>query len=102
MQTAKTKDIKLSKKKTYDEKENDIHKNRIKLLSEYVELEKTNPEVFDNVNINFKNLLFAYQQPNPRDYFYLKVFGKTYSQKAAKTLWLMSKIIQTKIRMLKL
>ena len=78
---AKAKDIKLSKKKTYEEKENDIHKNRIKLLSEYVELEKTNPEVFDNVNINFKNLLFAYQQPNPRDYFYLKVFGKTYSQK---------------------
>ena len=80
---AKAKDIKLSKKKTYEEKENDVHKNRIKLLSEYVELEKTNPEVFDNVNINFKNLLFAYQQPNPRDYFYLKVFGKTYSQKAA-------------------
>ena len=80
---AKAKDIKLSKKKTYEEKENDIHKNRIKLLSEYVELEKTNPEVFDNVNINFKNLLFAYQQPNPRDYFYFKVFGKSYSQKAA-------------------
>ena len=85
LQTLKvSKDIKLSKKKTYEEKENDIHKNRIKLLSEYVELEKTNPEVFDNVNINFKNLLFAYQQPNPRDYFYLKVFGKTYSQKACR------------------
>lgn len=79
--SAKEKDMALSKKKFDVEKENDIHINRIKLLKEYVELEAQSPEVFDDVNINFKNLLFAYEQPNPRDYFYYKVFGKSYSQK---------------------
>jgi len=79
--SAKEKDMALSKKKFDVEKENDIHINRIKLLKEYVELEAQSPEVFNDVNINFKNLLFAYEQPNPRDYFYFKVFGKSYSQK---------------------
>src|SRR5210317_226930 len=79
--SAKEKDMALSKKKFDVEKENDIHINRIKLLKEYVELEAQSPEVFNDVNINFKNLLFAYEQPNPRDYFYYKVFGKSYSQK---------------------
>jgi len=60
--------------------DNKVHTNRIKLLKEYIELEKTMPEVFDDVNINFKNLLFSYEQPNPRDFFYKKVFGKTFEQ----------------------
>jgi hypothetical protein len=31
----------------------------------------------------FDNLILAYQAPNPRDHFYLKVFGKTYAEQKA-------------------
>ena len=30
---------------------------------------------------NFENLLHAWSQPNPKDYFYFKVFGKTFAEK---------------------
>ena len=36
------------------------------------------------VDINFDNLLLAYQSANPRDWFYMKVFGMTYAQKMRK------------------
>ena len=78
---AKQKDIALSKKKLLSDKENDIHKNRIKTLQEYIELENQSPEVFDDVNINFQNLLVMYQSKNPRDMFYKKVFNKSYAEK---------------------
>ena len=34
----------------------------------------------EDVDINFENLLHAYTQPNPRDYFYMKVFKKPYAE----------------------
>ena len=80
---SKAKDIKLSKKKTYEEKENDIHKNKIKLLSEYVELEKAIlKSLIMSISIS-KIYCLHINNTNPRDYFYLKVFGKAYSQKAS-------------------
>ena len=33
------------------------------------------------VDVNFENLLEAWSAPNPRDHFYMKVFGKTYAEK---------------------
>ena len=33
------------------------------------------------LRINFDNLLKAYESPNPRDHFYMSVFGKTYAEK---------------------
>ena len=72
---AKEKDIKLGKGD-----DNKVHTNRIKLLKEYIKLEAEMPEVFSDVSVNFKNLLFSYEQPNPRDYFYKKVFGKSFEQ----------------------
>jgi len=68
---AKDKDIKLGKGN-----DNKNHTNRIKFLKEMIELEKQSPEVFENVDVNFNNLLLAYQSPNPRDHFYKVVFGK--------------------------
>ena len=65
------KDIKLGKGN-----DNKNHTNRIKFLKEMIELEKQSPEVFENVDVNFNNLLLAYQSPNPRDHFYKVVFGK--------------------------
>ena len=46
---AKQKDIKLSKLDTLDEKENDVYKNRIKFLKEHIELKKTNPEYYSEL-----------------------------------------------------
>ena len=57
------------------------YKHRIAMLKDFVDLKKSNPQSLDNVDINFENLHHAYIQTNPRDYFYMKVFGKTYEQK---------------------
>ena len=55
--------------------------NRIKFFKDHIELRKTNPEYYDGLDINFTNLLEAWSAPNPRDHFYMKVFGKTYADK---------------------
>jgi len=73
---AKAKDTKLGKGD-----DNKVHKHRIAMLKDFIDLKKSNPESLENVDINFENLHHAYIQTNPRDYFYFKVFGKTYEQK---------------------
>jgi hypothetical protein len=80
---AKAEDTKLSKKKTLDERENDYFTNRIKFLKEHIALKKSNPDYYEFLDINFDNLLKAYETESPRDTFYMTVFGKTYSQKRA-------------------
>lgn len=80
---AKKEDIKLSKKKTEEEKENHIYTNRIKFFKDHIELKKKHPEYYNNVDVNFEALLNLYQTPNPRDAFYMSVFGMTYNQKKA-------------------
>lgn len=72
---AKEKDIKLGKGN-----DNKVHSNRVKFLKEMIELEAKMPEVFENVNINFKRLLIAYESPNPREHFYKSVFGKSFAE----------------------
>jgi len=79
---AKQKDIKLSKKKTLDEKENDIHTNRLQFCKEHKELNEKDPGLYD-CNINWEGLIKAYSDPNPRDYFYKSVFGRTYAEQVA-------------------
>ena len=80
---AKEKDIKLSKKKSDFEKVNDVHTNRIQFFKDHIELKNKNPQYYENVDINFDKLLEVYETPNPRDTFYLRVFGLTYAQKKA-------------------
>ena len=75
-EVAKSKDLK-GKKEKYD--------NRIQFFKDHIELRKNHPEYYDGVDVNFTNLLEAYSAPNPRDHFYLKVFGKTYAEKMAET-----------------
>ena len=36
--------------------------------------------MYRNLDINFDNLIIAYQSPVPVDYFYKKVFGKTLAE----------------------
>ena len=75
-EVAKSKDLK-GKKEKYD--------NRIQFFKDHIELRKNHPEYYDDVDINFTNLLEAWSAPNPRDHFYLKVFGKTFAEKMAES-----------------
>ena len=72
-----TKKDQSGKKEKYD--------NRIQFFKDHTELRKTNPQYYDGVDINFTNLLEAWSAPNPRDHFYMKVFGKTYAEKMAES-----------------
>ena len=75
--TATIKDQK-GKKEKYD--------NRIKFLKEMKELKKDNPSVMRDISINqkqFNNLINCWSAPNPRDAFYMSVFGRTYADQKA-------------------
>ena len=85
-EVAKNKDIALSKLDTLEEKENDVYKNRIQFLKEHIELKKTNPSYYSDVDINFDNLLSAYLTTDPRETFYQKVFGKSYAEVRADSI----------------
>ena len=78
---AKQKDIKLSKKKSLFDKENDKFTNRIQFFKDHIELKKTNPEYYSGLDINFDKLLEAWSSPSPIDHFYQSVFGMSYAEK---------------------
>lgn len=79
---AKQKDIELSDKKTPEEKENDIHTNRLQFCKDHKELNEKDPGLYD-VDIKWDSLITAYSSPNPRDHFYKSVFGRTYAEQMA-------------------
>ena len=78
---AKDADIKLSKKKTLEQRENDIYKNRIQFFYDHIELKNKHPEYYELVDVKFEPLLKLYETENPRDAFYMAFFGMTYAQK---------------------
>jgi len=75
---AQVKDIKLSKR-------GDRYDNRIQFFKDHVALESKHPEYYKDVDIKFDRLLTAYQSPNPRDHFYMSIFGKTYAEKMSES-----------------
>ena len=83
---AKEKDIKLSKLETLDDKENDVYKNRIQFLKDHIELKKTNPSYYSELDINFDSLLSAYLTTDPRETFYQRVFGKSFAEVRADSI----------------
>ena len=78
---AKSKDVALSKKKKLEDKEIDIYVNRIQFFKDHIRNKTLNPKVYDLLDINFHELLLAYESDSPRDYFYMSVFGKSFQQK---------------------
>jgi hypothetical protein len=78
---AKQKDISLSKKKKLEDKEVDIYINRIQFFKDHIKNQSVHPKVYENLDVNFNELLTAYESENPRDYFYMSVFDKSYQQK---------------------
>jgi len=75
---AQVKDIKLSKR-------GDRYDNRIQFFKDHIDLKSKHPEYYRDVDIKFDRLLTAYQSPNPRDHFYMSIFGKTYAEKKAES-----------------
>ena len=59
--------------------------NRIKFCKDHKELKESHPDYYEGVDINFDKLLEAWSAPNPRDHFYMQVFGKTYAEKQAES-----------------
>ena len=78
---AKAKDVALSPKKKLEDKEIDIYTNRIQFFKDHIRNKTVNPMTYDNLDINFEELLKAYESETPRDYFYMSVFGKSFQQK---------------------
>ena len=78
---AKAKDVALSTKKKLEDREVDIYINRIQFFKDHIRNKTLNPKVYDLLDINFHELLLAYESDSPRDYFYMSVFGKNYAQK---------------------
>ena len=78
---AKAKDVALSTKKKLEDREIDVYVNRIQFFKDHIRNKTLNPKVYDLLDINFHELLLAYESDSPRDYFYISVFGKTYDQK---------------------
>ena len=56
--------------------------NQDDLLSELFIFSKQSPQSYD-ADVNWENLVKAYSDPNPRDYFYKSVFNMTYAEKLA-------------------
>lgn len=85
---AKNKDIELArvqlsknKKVSEDTLETTVYVNRIQFFKDHIRNKTLNPKVYDLLDINFNELLKAYESENPRDYFYMSVFNMTYEQK---------------------
>jgi len=85
---AKSKDIELArvqlsknKKVSEDTLETTVYVNRIQFFKDHIKNKSINPRTYDLLDINFENLLKAYESENPRDYFYMSVFDKTFAQK---------------------
>ena len=74
---ATAKDEKKSKK---------TYANRVEYLKGLKKFKQETPQYMRDVKISvkqFDNLISAWSAPNPRDAFYLKVFGKTYADQKA-------------------
>jgi len=74
---AKEKDI--AKSTTNPPYEN-VFTNRIALLKSHRDAKKSHPNYYRGLDINFDNLLLAYQSPVPVDHFYKVIFGKTLAE----------------------
>ena len=56
------------------------NKSRVKYLEGHRDANKSNPNQYRHLSINWDNLIIAYQSKNPRDHFYMKVFGRTFEE----------------------
>jgi hypothetical protein len=56
------------------------NKSKVKYLEGHRDAQKAHPNQYNHLSVKWDNLIIAYQQKNPRDYFYKQVFGRTYQE----------------------
>ena len=56
------------------------NKKKVVYLEEHRDAEKSNPNQYRHLSINWDNLITAWSDKNPRDYFYKKIFGRTFEE----------------------
>ena len=59
----------------------EVYTSRIEMLEAHAKDKLENPSWYEFVSINFDKLLECWKAPDPRDAFYLAVFGKTFAEK---------------------
>ena len=59
------------------------NKKKVEYLIGHRDAEKSNPNLYAHLSINWDNLITAWSDKNPRDYFYKKVFGRTFEEQMA-------------------
>jgi len=63
--------------------ETTVYTNRIEFFKDHIKCKKEHPKYYNLLDVNLDELLKAYESENPRDYFYISMFGKTFAQKKA-------------------
>ena len=56
------------------------NKKKVEYLIGHRDAQKAHPNQYTHLSIKWDNLIFAYQQKNPRDYFYMQTFGRTFDE----------------------
>ena len=56
------------------------NKKKVEYLIGHRDAQKAHPGQYTHLSINWDNLITAWSDKNPRDYFYKQVFGRTYQE----------------------
>ena len=56
------------------------NKKKVEYLIGHRDAQKAHPNQYNHLSIKWDNLIIAYQSKNPRDHFYMKVFGRTFEE----------------------
>ena len=56
------------------------NKKKVEYLIGHRDAQKAHPGQYNHLSIKWDNLITAWSDKNPRDYFYKQVFGRTYEE----------------------
>ena len=56
------------------------NKKKVEYLIGHRDAQKAHPGQYNHLSINWENLITAWSDKNPRDYFYKQVFGRTFDE----------------------
>ena len=59
------------------------NKKKVEYLIGHRDANKSHPNQYRHISVNWDNLIKAWSSPNPRDHFYKVVFGRTYDEQMA-------------------
>ncbi len=56
------------------------NKKKVEYLIGHRDAQKAHPAKYTHISIDWDNLITAWSDKNPRDYFYKQVFGRTFDE----------------------